>query len=442
MLFLAPSAYCLGGVQVWLNALVAALQAEPCWQVKVALPAGDWHQLDRYLEVYPQLPAVPLINPTGSTEGRRRSITALLLRERPDLVVGVNIADLYPAVRRARACGFCGRVVLSLHALAADLITDAAAEADLLDAVIATNRLSCHLLERRTGLPAERVFYAPYGVVWPSPVDPSTAAVPPAPTPLRIAWAGRLEAAQKRVADLPGILQQLDAAGVPFHLTVAGEGPERLSLARTLTPWLNAGVAMMPGALSGPQLLHEVYATHQVLLITSSWETGPIVAWEAMAAGLAVVSSAYLGSGLEGALEHGRNALLFPVGDVSAAADALRRVADPEVRTRLVNSGRRLVQERYSAAASHRAWCDAFEQVLALPPRGPVRPEPPLHPSGRLERLVGPGLAETLRRRLGRGFRHSSPGGEWPHTAHGDADDRELFELAAQLDGAEPGLHT
>jgi glycosyltransferase involved in cell wall biosynthesis len=434
VLFLAPSAYCLGGVQVWLNDLVAALQAAPHWEVKVALPSGAWHRLDRYLEAYPRLPAVPLLNPTGSAEGRRRSITALLLRERPDLVVGVNIADLYAAVRRARSRGFRGRVVLSLHALAADLIADAAAEADLLDAVIATNRLSCRLLERCAGMAAERVFYAPYGVAWPSPVVAGAAAEQPTPAALRIAWVGRLEAAQKRVADLPGILRQLDAAGVPFHLTVAGDGPERQSLTRALAPWLNAGVASMPGALSASQLLREVYATHEALLITSSWETGPIVAWEAMAAGLAVVSSAYLGSGLEGALHHGCNALLFPVGDVGAAAEALKRVADPELRAGLVNEGRRLVQERYSADASHRAWCKAFEQVLALPPLGPALPEPPLPRSGRLERLVGPGWAETLRRRLGRGFRHASAGGEWPHTAHGDADEQELFKLAAELD--------
>ncbi|MCT0225909.1 glycosyltransferase family 4 protein [Synechococcus sp. CS-1328] len=431
---MAPSAYCLGGVQVWLNDLVAALQADPHWQVKVALPSGAWHRLDRYLEVFPRLPAVQLMNPTGSAEGRRRSITAVLLRERPDLVVGVNIADLYAAVRRARSRGFRGRVVLSLHALAADLIADVAAEVDLLDAVIATNKLSCRLLERLAGVPAGRVFYAPYGVVLPSPVVAGGAAVPRPSAPLRIAWVGRLEAAQKRVADLAGILRQLDAVGIPFHLTVAGDGPERDSLARALAPWLKAGVASMPGALSGPQLLQEVYATHQVLLITSSWETGPIVAWEAMAAGLAVVSSAYLGSGLEGALRHGCNALLFPVGDMAAAADALKRVSDLEVRAGLVNAGRRLVQERYSADAAHRVWCESFAQVLALPPRGPVLPEPPLPPSGRLERLVGPGLAEALRRRLSRGFRHTSPGGEWPHTAHGDADEQGLFDLAAELD--------
>ena len=41
--------------------------------------------------------------------------------------------------------------------------------------------------------------------------------------------------------------------------------------------------------------LAQTYPLHHVLLITSSWETGPIVAWEAMAAGMAVVVAAMWG---------------------------------------------------------------------------------------------------------------------------------------------------
>jgi len=433
LLFFAPSAYCLGGVQIWLNDLVGYLHKDPRWQVQVALPSGHQHRLDRYKQAYPHLPVLPLLNPSGSAEGRRQVIASLLLRQQPDLVVGVNIAELYPAVRRARRQGFHGKVVLSLHALAATLLADVAAEADLLDAVIATNRLSCRLAER-SGMPSERVFYAPYGVRWPSASGAGTSTMTSSPAVLRIAWVGRLDAAQKRVQDLPAILAQLDDAGVPFQLTVAGDGPEREQLAAALAPWLHAGVVEMPGALSSEQLSREVYATHQVLLITSSWETGPIVAWEAMAAGLAVVSSTYTGSGLEGALRDGHNALLYPVGDARAAAVALARVADPGLRGKLVGRGRELVQQRYTAQASHQAWGDAFEQVLALPPRTPTHPEPPIPPSGRLDRLLGAGRAEWVRRRLGLGFRHTSPGGEWPHTAHGNADETSLLKLAAEMD--------
>jgi len=434
LLFFAPSAYCLGGVQVWLSDLVAGLQDDPCWQVQVALPSGREHRLDRYREAYPQLPILPLLNPTGSAAGRRQAIFSLLQHYQPDLVVGVNIAELYPAVRRARRHGFQGRVVFSLHSLAADLLADVAAEADLLDAVIATNRLSCRLAECVGGIAAERVLYAPCGANWPSHADANPLVCACPPTGLRIAWVGRLEESQKRVQDLARILQHLEAAGISFHLTVAGDGSERKRLALALEPWTHAGVVTLAGALTGTQLSREVYASHQVLLITSFWERGPIVAWEAMAAGLVVVSSAYIGSGLEGALRDGDNALLFPVGDAAAAAAAIARLADLSLRRQLVAGGRQVVEQRYNAKASQQAWVRAFEQVLALPPRSKANPEPPISPSGRLDRLFGAVRAEWVRRRLGLGFRHTSPGGEWPHTAHGDTDEMALLNLAAEID--------
>lgn len=162
--------------------------------------------------------------------------------------------------------------------------------------------------------------------------------------PLRIAWIGRLEQAQKRIHDLPVILQALDQAGVNFHLTMAGDGIERNSIFEALSPWLERNVVSMSGSFSNEDIFAEVYAKHHVLLITSSWETGPIATWEAMAAGMAVVSSRYVGSGMEAALIDGHNALLFPIGDAHAAARGLARLADPGMREPLVRHGMELVQ--------------------------------------------------------------------------------------------------
>jgi glycosyltransferase involved in cell wall biosynthesis len=332
-------------------------------------------------------------------------------------------------VRRTRRQGFKGKVALSLHAIDGDLLADCAAQADLLDAVVATNQLSCCLVARQAGLPAARVLYAPYGVKISTLPLPSAA-----PPPLRIAWVGRLEQAQKRVHDLPAIVRHLDQAGVDFQLTIAGDGPDAAALTEALAPWIHSGKVMMAGALSSTQLANQVYASHHVLLITSSWETGPIVAWEAMAAGLVVVSSSYVGFGREAALVEGRTALLFPVGDALAAAFALQRATNPALAASLRIAGHELVGRRYSAQASRQSWVAAFEQVLALPDLPVPATEPALLPSGRLERLLGVGPAESLRRRLGWRFKHTSPGGEWPHTANGGTDQETLLSLAAQLD--------
>ena len=431
--FVAPAAYTRGGMQVWLADLVASLSSSPEWLIDVALTSGVHHDHLAYQQAYPHLPITPLFNPTGSAEGRPRAINTYLIRQQPELVIGVNIADLYPAVRRARCQGFKGKVALSLHAIDGDLLADCCAQADLLDAVIATNQLSCRLAGRHDVMPASRVFYAPYGVS-----ISSLPSAPPAPPPLRIAWVGRLEQPQKRVHDLPAILHHLDQIGVSFELTIAGGGPEAAPLGRALAPWIQSGKVFMVGALSGAQLASQVYASHHVLLITSSWETGPIVAWEAMAAGLVVVSSAYVGCGRETALLEGRTALLFPVGDAAAAAAALERTRNVDTFSALRVFGHQMVARRYSTDASRQAWLSAFEQVLALPDLPMPAPEAALPPSGRLERLLGAGPAESLRRRLWVRFQHTSPGGEWPHTAHGGTDEEAFLRQAAQVDALDP----
>lgn len=415
-LLITPSAYPLGGVAVWLDYLVPALSAHG-WRAKVGLVAGRWHDVGVYRAAYPGLETLAIENPTGSAEGRIRAIADTLRRERPDVVVAVNIVDTYAAVRRVRREGQPIKAVMALHGIAADLLGDLRREAPLgLDAVIATNRLACRLCVEHAGVPSQRVLYAPYGV----DVDAFGAIQRTAREgPLRIVWVGRLEQEQKRVHDLAAILAALDARGVDYRLRIVGDGPERSALSAGLAPWLERGRAELIGALPPAALAAKVYAHADVLIITSSWETGPIVAWEAMAAGVAVVSSRYVGSGLEGALREGENSLLFPIGGADEAAEMLAQLASDEaLRTRLADAGRALVRDRYSIAASVRSWAQALDAVMAMPA---VDAKPDVEPwpaaAGRLDRWLGVGRAETVRCALGLRFEHSEPGGEWPHTA-------------------------
>jgi glycosyltransferase involved in cell wall biosynthesis len=434
VVFLAPAAYRLGGVQVWLANLLPQLQQRG-WRVRLALTAGRWHDVDAYGTAFPGLPLLPVANPSGSEEGRRRAIGRMLAELQPDLVAGVNIAALYPAVARQRRQGaFSGRAVMTLHALQADLLAHLAAQRPVIDAVIATNRLACSLSQGEAGIAPERVLYAPYGVTVP-PEPPRVRAERPGAAPLRLAWIGRLSQDQKRVLDLPAILTQLDRGGLDVRLSVAGDGPEAAALERALAPWIARGTVQLLGRLDGADLQRRVYADHDALLITSSWETGPIVAWEAMAAGLVVVSSRYVGHRLEGALDDGRNALLFPVGDAEAAAAALSRLADPALRAALMTAGHGLVRGRYSEAVSFAAWEEALEQSLSLPALAPPDPPPPAS-AGRLDRWLGAGTAEDLRRLLRLRFQHPEPGSEWPHTDRPGGDESLLLQRAAALETA------
>ena len=191
---------------------------------------------------------------------------------------------------------------------------------------------------------------------------------------------------------------------------------------------------IVAGAIPRSELARRVYRTHQVLLITSAWETGPIVAWEAMAAGLAVVSSRYVGSGLEGALVHGSTALLFPVGDAQEAAAQLTRLRNPARLQELGAAGFNLVKRRYSRHASLAAWMAAFQAVSLLDPLPAPGRAVPIAAAGGLDRRLGPEAAERLRRLLRRRFHHREAGSEWPHSGHASGDETSLLELAGTLD--------
>lgn len=202
-----------------------------------------------------------------------------------------------------------------------------------------------------------------------------------------------------------------------------------------LRPWTERDVARLCGPLAPAELYERVYARADLLLITSSWETGPIVAWEAAMAGLGVVTSDFLGRGLEGALVADRSAWVYPVGDAEAAAAALAQASDPAARATRQAALRAVVAERYTVEIATGAWSGALASTLSGAPGPMRRPGDDVAPAGRLDRLLGVHWGESLRAALGARGEPSGPGDEWPH-AYGRRDDPEFLRLAGQLDGA------
>lgn len=411
ILFVSPSAYPLGGVQTWLDYLLPGL-AERGWRPVLGLVAGRFHDVGHYLKVHPWPDAVAIANPTGSPEGRIRALIAAIRQVRPQLVVSVNIPDVYAAIERLRARREASPyIVMSNHSIEAQYLGDARSWRHVLDGMIGTNRLTCRLAEEWADLESARVHYAPYGVEFPSsPVRRSWNV-----GPLRIAYSGRLDEGQKRAGDIPGILDRLEALGVAYHFQVAGGGPSEPALRERLRSGIESGRVRFLGVLDPAALNERLYDWADVLLVTSFWETGPIVIWEAMARGLPVVSSRYVGSGLEGSLKEGDNCLLFPVGDVETAAAQLRRAADPAIRAALAERGDQLVRDRYTREQSVAIWDRCLRAILQQPRRENRAQPAPVTPAGRLDRWLGTGVGESVRRVLGIRFAHASAGGEWPH---------------------------
>jgi glycosyltransferase involved in cell wall biosynthesis len=82
-----------------------------------------------------------------------------------------------------------------------------------------------------------------------------------------------------------------------------------------------------------------------------------------MAAGRPIVATAV--DGVPEAVQHGRNGLLFPPGDVEAgAAHVLALLADPELRRRMANEGRTAAGE-FAAERMIEAQEQLYSELLA-----------------------------------------------------------------------------
>lgn len=431
VLFIAPAAQVLGGTQTWLDYLLPGLTSAGC-RVTLGLTTGRFHDADEYLRHHPFANVIRINAPTGTREGRISALAQAIDREAPHLVVVLNVVDAYEAVARLRnEQNRPIKVVATLHGLQPDFLQDFTAFAAHLDAVICSNRLAQTLVRERCTLPADRVLYAPYGVQLPMPRPEVTREQD---APLRLAWVGRFESHQKRVLELPAILAQAVRSGIDVILDIAGGGPQEDELRHAFAAaGVDDRVAFL-GVLGAAALRDQLYRRCDVLLLTSSWETGPIVAWEALGEGMAMLSSDYLGRRAEGSLHDNENCLLFAVGDIDGAVRGIAKFADPQLRARLAIAGRALVEHRYSHAQSIGTWLDRLRTVHHAPALAPA-PLPQVEASGRLDRAFGARRGERVRELLGRRYPHTESGGEWPHT-RGDLseDDTDFWSWARAIE--------
>lgn len=435
VLFVGPSAYLLGGVQAWLDYLLPGLQSLG-WEPLLGLVSGRFHNVDRYVQEHPGHRFVAIDNPTGSREGRIQALIQVLRQTRPDVLVVVNIVDCYPAVERLRASGEAApHVVMADHSVEADYLQDAKSWRHILDGFVGTNRLTLQLACDYAAFERGRVHYAPYGV----PTGTKTVFQDhSSDLPLRIAYSGRVDEHQKRAQDIPAILAALERVGITYKFRLAGGGPYLDTLSARLGPQIERGTVEFLGVLNSPALDEHLYAWADVLLVTSVWETGPIVIWEAMARCLAVVSSRFVGSGLQGSLLHDQNCLLFPIGDATSAATQLHRAMNADLRHRLTHQAAGLVAGAYSREQSISAWNVALRQIAETPQLKTSRIVTEFQPSGRLDGVFGSKGGELVRRLLRRTHQHAGPGGEWPHTDHtlSASDERNFWEMATRVDSA------
>lgn len=418
ILFVAPTAYPLGGVAVWLNYILPGLY-DKGWNVVFGMLSGRFHDAENYIKKYPFEHTIQIKNRIGTREGRVLEIQKAISKVNADIVVSVNVVDVLEAANRVKVkANRALKMVMTLHGLEADYFEDIKNMSQQLDAVVTTNLLTREMVNKYCQFDINSIYYAPYGVeVHSEIVKKRKIAGIKADKPIVILYVGRMDETQKRFTDLIGIVQQLENKKCVYELLIAGDGPSRKMVLEKLYKICDIGTINYLGKLNQQQLFEQGYQKADVLILTSEWETGPIVVWEAMACGVAVVSSKYVGCVTENALKNKHNCLLFGIGDVVEACENIISLRSQKQRNKLVQAGLELVNCRYSKQISIQKWHEVMQKILFdKQSKSAILLKNQWSKHGRLEKMFGHYCAHYIRRGLNKLAFTNSAGDEWPHS--------------------------
>jgi glycosyltransferase involved in cell wall biosynthesis len=187
--------------------------------------------------------------------------------------------------------------------------------------------------------------------------------------PLRLISLGRLADIDKGIYWLPAIMDRL--SGVAVTLTIAGDGPDREELQRRCA---HLGDRVRFVGRVAPAEVPAVLAQHDVFVLPSRFEGLPLSLVEAMGAGCVPVASRIKGV-TDFLIRDGFDGVLFPMGDVGAAAKAIAQLACDRDRLRQMSQAARAgVQGRFEVSAMAQGYYQVLTAVMNAPPRLP----PPL----------------------------------------------------------------
>ncbi len=406
VLFLSKSAPIIGGVESWLDDLACGL-AERGHSCDVALAHGmRFHDPQRYAALHPRLRWEALDGRRGSPAARRLAVRSMLRSQRPDVVVPVMLFDglLVAAATRER---LGHRIVYPVHEACAGAASDLRRLGHCMDAAVPVDPASEAMV--RDCAPGLRCVAIPCGIPAPD-AEPVAAPSSAGAVPLRIGWCGRMQHSPKRVLDLPAVLLAVRKTIPGAVLRTAGDGEARGPLREQLAASGLQHAHEDLGAQDRDALARIFYPGIDVLLVTSESETGPLVAFEAMARGIAVVSADFRGRAAAGALRDGENCRLFPVGDTDAAARAIVSLHENPARREALRSH---AAAWVRTARSLPAMLDAWEALLSDLRGGSAQSAAP---PPRWREVLPPGerLREFGRALLRRRFVHRSLRAEWP----------------------------
>jgi glycosyltransferase involved in cell wall biosynthesis len=191
------------------------------------------------------------------------------------------------------------------------------------------------------GVPGSRVYLLPNVI--------DTEHFTPAPRaegqPFQVLGVGRL-VTQKRFDRFLRVVAALkNSCKRRVKATIVGAGPDEAILReKALSMELGPDVLEFKGTVND---MRAVYQNADLFLLTSDWEGTPNVLLEAMASGMAVVSTNV--GGVADIVQHGENGFRFNTSDEKGMIDGIRTlIGHDEVRKDLARSARRFVIDEYS----------------------------------------------------------------------------------------------
>jgi glycosyltransferase involved in cell wall biosynthesis len=279
-----------------------------------------------------------------------------LARIKPDLVALNDCNDFSigtaPLLRKVRP--FCTIVdTLHIDSPSDEYLGFRRIFLDVLDGIAATNQSIASRFRQK--FPASLgVRYIPNGV--PTPAKERR---PPDET-LRVLYVGRLAQEQKRILELPRLLQNLQARGKIFSATIVGDGHAREEFALELSK-RGLHTVRMAGYLS-PTEVQGLLLSHDVLINLSEFEGFSMSVLEAFAAGCVPVCTEVAGLD-RSAFVDGVNCHLFPVRQLERLVDILEELT-PRILERMSRESR-ATGERFTAQRTYERYREFFSDLRA-----------------------------------------------------------------------------
>ena len=143
-------------------------------------------------------------------------------------------------------------------------------------------------------------------------------------------------------------------------LHIFGIGPLKEELQKTVDDLDLTGSAIFEGSATNPEL---VLAQSEVFVLSSDYEGMPNALMEALASGVACVSTDCPCGGPKMLIEHGVNGLLVPCNDKDALAGAMETMADDSVRAEFKKKAKESA-ESFRTEKILDKWKSYFESIM------------------------------------------------------------------------------